>query len=407
MPTQDEQKLPDLFDSKFKSHLLVIAFVCFALIFLPLLLVQENLFGIEFSDTGQIGDTIGGIMGPFIAMGAAILTYMAFYMQYKANIDQRTFFTQNNLRLNNEINDQKNETEKQNVIQRFYEMLKIHQSNISEFAIRSPIIGQFWHGRRCFVYMFEELQMIFEIIQFSLPVEMQKEITDSFISELAYRIFFFGTNDYEKTEHDISDGGSYSSTLNPEQKKLFQSTIAIIKKYQREYHSCLEKKSIPSDKRITPYGGIALNLYDKDNRSRFPDTTFEFYYYPVNGHINRLGHSYRHQFQIVKYVVSQNTEILAENSKLDLLRMLRAQLSNHEQLLLYYNGLSLGKSWFENEYFTKWKMIHNLQLPLAKFGIIPEEHPTIVKWLDENLHKRNELFEWPLTRYKPTTGVPS
>lgn len=44
---------------------------------------------IDFSDTGEIGDTIGGIMGPFIAIAAAGLTFIAFWVQYKANIQQR------------------------------------------------------------------------------------------------------------------------------------------------------------------------------------------------------------------------------------------------------------------------------------------------------------------------------
>lgn len=44
---------------------------------------------IDFSSTGEIGDTIGGIMGPFIAIAAAGLTFIAFWVQYKANTQQR------------------------------------------------------------------------------------------------------------------------------------------------------------------------------------------------------------------------------------------------------------------------------------------------------------------------------
>src|SRR5690606_14381298 len=35
--------------------------------------------------TGQIGDTIGGIINPFIALAGVLLTFLAFYMQIKAN----------------------------------------------------------------------------------------------------------------------------------------------------------------------------------------------------------------------------------------------------------------------------------------------------------------------------------
>ena len=54
---------------------------------LPWLFTRE--IGFDFTQTGQIGDTIGGIMGPFIAIAAAGLTFIAFWVQYKANIQQR------------------------------------------------------------------------------------------------------------------------------------------------------------------------------------------------------------------------------------------------------------------------------------------------------------------------------
>lgn len=43
----------------------------------------------DFRETGQIGDTIGGIMSPFVAIAAAILTFLAFWVQFKANEQQR------------------------------------------------------------------------------------------------------------------------------------------------------------------------------------------------------------------------------------------------------------------------------------------------------------------------------
>jgi len=39
----------------------------------------------DFTETGQIGDTIGGIVNPFIALAGVLLTFLAFYMQIKAN----------------------------------------------------------------------------------------------------------------------------------------------------------------------------------------------------------------------------------------------------------------------------------------------------------------------------------
>lgn len=47
---------------------------------------------LDFSETGQIGDTIGGIMNPFIALVGILLTFLAFYMQIKANQIQKQLF---------------------------------------------------------------------------------------------------------------------------------------------------------------------------------------------------------------------------------------------------------------------------------------------------------------------------
>ena len=66
------------------SLLLVIG-GCFA----PWLFTGEGCDRLDFTKTGQIGDTIGGVMGPFIAMAGVFLTFVAFLMQVRANEIQR------------------------------------------------------------------------------------------------------------------------------------------------------------------------------------------------------------------------------------------------------------------------------------------------------------------------------
>lgn len=43
----------------------------------------------DFTETGQIGDTIGGTMSPFIAIAGVLMTFIAFLMQVRANEMQR------------------------------------------------------------------------------------------------------------------------------------------------------------------------------------------------------------------------------------------------------------------------------------------------------------------------------
>lgn len=65
--------------------LLLIIGGCFA----PWLFTGPGCERLDFTETGQIGDTIGGLMGPFIAMAGVFLTFVAFLMQVRANEIQR------------------------------------------------------------------------------------------------------------------------------------------------------------------------------------------------------------------------------------------------------------------------------------------------------------------------------
>ena len=56
-----------------------------AVLFLPIVLTQTTLTFFDFSNSGQIGDTIGGITAPFVGLVSAYLVYRAFLVQVDAN----------------------------------------------------------------------------------------------------------------------------------------------------------------------------------------------------------------------------------------------------------------------------------------------------------------------------------
>ena len=64
-----------------------VVFVAICTFIFPCLFTRDWLWGewFHFNETGQVGDTIGGIISPFIAILAAWLTYKAFIIQYEAN----------------------------------------------------------------------------------------------------------------------------------------------------------------------------------------------------------------------------------------------------------------------------------------------------------------------------------
>lgn len=66
------------------GFLIIISGICY----LPTYFTESECYYL-YKETGTIGDTIGGTMGPFVAIAAAILTFLAFWVQFKANEQQR------------------------------------------------------------------------------------------------------------------------------------------------------------------------------------------------------------------------------------------------------------------------------------------------------------------------------
>lgn len=76
---------------------------------------------LDFTNTGQIGDTIGGIMGPFVAIAAAILTFFAFWVQFKANEQQREDIARERFENN------------------LFELLHFHQDITNELSLKCKV----------------------------------------------------------------------------------------------------------------------------------------------------------------------------------------------------------------------------------------------------------------------------
>ena len=100
---------------------------------------------------------------------------------------------------------------------------------------------------------------------------------------------------------------------------------------------------------------------------------------------------------MVKFVV--DSKIINEyDAKMRYLKILRAQLSKHEQIMLFYNWLAkgYGESWEEengNHYFTEYKMIHNLWVgELLKDKYFANEVNELIDIYNKN-PKATPLFE--------------
>lgn len=126
-----------------KKYIFLFVGIMLIICLLPLLLTKIPICFADFSETGQIGDTIGGIMGPFVAIVASGLTFLAFWVQYEANRQQRR-----------DISLERFENT-------FFQLVQI-QENITNNLYYSPIDGASNHyeenffGRQVFMALYRE-----------------------------------------------------------------------------------------------------------------------------------------------------------------------------------------------------------------------------------------------------------
>lgn len=130
------------FDKGFWKSFIWFLVIALLICCLPWLLAKHS--WIDFSTTGEIGDTIGGIMGPFIAIAAAGLTFIAFWVQYKANIQQR--------------HDIAIERFESNLFEMIHIQQEITNGLVIEHCNNGSSVMDVKHGREVFPYLYEKMK---------------------------------------------------------------------------------------------------------------------------------------------------------------------------------------------------------------------------------------------------------
>ncbi|MFY0608524.1 MAG: putative phage abortive infection protein [Cyclobacteriaceae bacterium] len=322
---------------------------------------------VDFQTTAHIGDSLGGFTAPIIGLLAVITTFLAFVAQYKANEEIR-----------NQFKHERFET-------KFYELLRLHQHNVSEMEID----GRF-KGRKAFVKMYDELRFIYaflleERLKWNNREEMEVYKIEASIMETAYTIFFFGLD---------------------EVKQGFETNTP----FQHALHTPFVLHSLNALSDLRDLGQNGKGKYELNTSSAdMANVRWCPSYKPFGGHVSKLGHYYRHLYQLVKYVSSNNDLGLSFEQKYEYIKTVRAQLSNHEQALIYFNSFFVaGRIWWaerhhnhskilRNErgevlsYFLDYRIIKNLPLNLTKFG--PQPIAEFTSALEERGRTKGEIAE--------------
>ncbi|MBD8488093.1 hypothetical protein IFO69_04975 [Echinicola sp. CAU 1574] len=350
------------------------------LMFIPYLLTLPTITGLEFSDSGAIGDTIGGTTAPFIGFLGVFFTFLAFYIQYEANEQ-----TRKDIKLERFEN-------------KFYEMVRLHRENVQEIKISGK-----HSGRKAFVKMYQEFNVIYKVCNAIINKYKIKNISINDQTKLAYTIFFFGVG-------EISNRG-LNYYLGEFEEKIISSIIKELQKCQKKYSS---KKNNEWQK---------FNLKIGKEKIKF-----EMDFFPFDGHVSKLGHYFRHIYQTIKLPVvdsgfkDKNKEV-EYSKRYSYVKTLRVQLSNHEQAMIYYNSFfDAGKVWWSDgtidlkqningtesnlSYFLDYGLIKNLPLNLIEgmgpdpvreffFKLVEKGYKINSEDKHNNLQKRlADLFEW-------------
>ncbi|GAL00781.1 signal transduction histidine kinase [Nonlabens ulvanivorans] len=371
--------------------------------------------GYDFETNHKIGRSFGNYIAPFIALLGVILTFAAFYIQFKANQQVQKQF------------------KFQKTSSHFYKMLDIHISNIEGLSMKtfrqkckknnffiqnfdneefSVIINllisgkAFFHlmfqndlsirlknilnqkvsssiyeyesekvkGKRVFILMEKDLHLCFKFISDINSEHLEKRLSEEQINKLAYKIFFWGG-----TDSNHIGGGNESI----EDRHFIVKSLNHIRKQFRE-----NKGAKYSFKYPTNEGKRSVNI-------RF---------IPFSGHASRLAHYYRHLYQTVRFLhLSYQNDLITALELESNLKTLRAQFTNEEVLLLYYNYLiGFGHNWDQlgkkhnYRFFKDYGMIHNIPLHDNIYQFV--EHPVkhfedfIIKMRSKD--KSFEMFEW-------------
>ena len=364
-------------------------------IFLPFILANKWFYIVDFSQSGQVGDTIGGVMGPFIALIAAFLTFMAFWIQYRAN-EKQNAIAKKQLEIAELQMTMTKEQEGKYAIERFentlHQMLDMYSKNSDAVKVGGLT------GKEAFEEMAAELFYIYYVLdkklrkiildhskiiddnrrdniaKYATILFDEKEKRKMFLTRLAYDLFFYGTNvvDLDKVYHGREELHLANELLSQLQKLAYHSTDTVT------YRSKLKRLTTP------PIDKINIDEYSA-------------HYQMALGHNAQLGHYYRQLLQIVKYI-SETPIILEECQKYNYAKLLRSQLCDAEQILLFYNSLSImGMAWNERHgtetdnistwcYILRYRLIKNIPTNFPFFGITP------IGYYQEETKKWKELF---------------
>ncbi len=197
----------------------------------------------------------------------------------------------------------------------FYKMLDYHFQHITSLTVKHVRITESTYeqvsGKRAFIVFKLQLERLLLIVR-EASSSLELNLTDEEIIDCACIAFYYG--------------------LLEEHKDFLQEKL----------------------NRYSGNGELVEFLMKSKNSRLKADNE-----YVGRANQTTLSSYFRNMYHLIKYVDSQ--KLLSSKEKIRYINILRAQLSDSELWLLFFNVISrFGKKWRENEYITRYQLIKNL-----------------------------------------------
>lgn len=233
---------------------------------------------------------------------------------------------------------QSRDSKKRTVVEQYYQMLDVQQKVIDEInvaQVRKVKQGEsieIAKGRKAFVEF--KIQMKYLVMAIKEVSERNGfDFSDIDIADIAYAVFFHGSS---------------------------KSWKPFMMEYLKDY----------SDTERLVDAIIARLDYEK-----------RFILYRPNQ--NYLSVYFRNMYNAIKLI--DNCKLINAEEKIDYVKILRAQLSNAELYILFFNLISrFGKKWIDNGYVSKYQLIQNLPSKYCD-GYNPKDFFPEIKFESEEL----------------------
>lgn len=209
------------------------------------------------------------------------------------------------------LRNQRESSEYQDFETKYFELLKLHRANVAEIKVNEV------SARRIFVLLIQEFRLALSEIQ-RINTAIPGALSPEQCVKAAYYAIFYG--------------------VGPASNRMLTLSLA----------------TIGLDGQVAEAIITILTMGQGYHRHELP-------YLPFDGHQSRLGHYYRHLYQLVCYVDKQELATLDNPKKYESVKTIRAQLSTHEQALLLINSLTpVGHNWWEVGLIEKYRLVKNI-----------------------------------------------